>query len=62
MEKLTYTVQEVAELLSISLPKAYDLTNRQDFPTIRIGRKKIVAKKEFHEWVSAESRGEHVEQ
>lgn len=59
MEKLTYTVQEIAELIGISKPKAYELTCRQDFPAIRIGRRVVVPKEEFKTWLAAEARGEH---
>ncbi|MBU4438186.1 MAG: helix-turn-helix domain-containing protein [Firmicutes bacterium] len=59
MEKLTYTVQEIAELIGISKPKAYELTNRSDFPAIRIGRKIVIPKEEFKTWLGAEARGCH---
>ena len=34
--KTTYNVKEVATLLNICLPAAYDLCNREDFPAIRV--------------------------
>lgn len=54
-DKLVYSVAEVSQLLGISRPKAYDLTNRSDFPVIKVGRRKVVPKKEFEEWVSREA-------
>ncbi|MGV8906383.1 MAG: helix-turn-helix domain-containing protein [Acetobacterium sp.] len=59
MEKLTYNVQEIAELIGISLPKAYELTRRRDFPAIRFSRRIVIPKVEFREWLGAEARGEH---
>lgn len=32
--KTTYNVKEVATLLNICLPAAYDLCNREDFPAV----------------------------
>jgi excisionase family DNA binding protein len=59
VEKLTYTVQEVAKLIGCSLPKAYELTKVQGFPAIHLGRKIVIPKIEFKDWLSAEARGEH---
>lgn len=59
VEKLTYSVQEIADLIGISKPKAYELTYRADFPAIRIGRRVLIPKEEFKAWLSAEARGEH---
>lgn len=53
-ERLTYTVAEVAKVLGISMPTAYDLTESEGFPVIRIGRKKLVPKKELEEWLTAQ--------
>lgn len=36
MEKLTLTVKEMAEMLGISLPTAYELTEREGFPLLRV--------------------------
>jgi len=42
MEKLAYSVPELAKVLSIGRNAAYELANRADFPTIRIGERRIV--------------------
>lgn len=52
MEKLTMNVKEMAQVLGISLPKAYDLANREDFPALRLGRRIVIPKAEFKEWLS----------
>lgn len=38
----TLTVKQIAELLNISLPVAYELTKRADFPAVRVGKKRIM--------------------
>ena len=44
-EKLVYSVAEVGQLLGVSRPKVYDLTNRSDFPVVQVGRRKLIPKK-----------------
>lgn len=56
-ERLTMNVAEVAHSLGISLPKAYELANRADFPSIRMGRRVIVPKREFIAWLQAYAYG-----
>ena len=42
MDKLAYSVTEMAKVLSIGRNAAYELANRKDFyPAIRIGAKNI---------------------
>ena len=55
-EKLVYSVAEVVQLLGVSLTKVYDLTNRSDFPVVQVGRRKLIPKKEFEEWLSRETK------
>ena len=40
--KVVYTVVEAAELLSISVPSAYQAVKKQEIPVIRIGRRILV--------------------
>lgn len=42
MAKTVLNVRELAEELRISLPVAYQLVNRADFPAIRISEKRII--------------------
>lgn len=51
---LTYTVPEVAKLLKISLSKAYLLTKTEDFPSIKIGRRILIPREEFMEWMKSQ--------
>ena len=42
MKKLTFTVPEMARVLGISHPIAYELCSREDFPAVRVSSKRIV--------------------
>jgi excisionase family DNA binding protein len=51
MDKAVYNVYEVAALLGINLPKAYELTRQEGFPACRIGRRIVVPKAAFERWL-----------
>lgn len=56
IEKLVYTVPEVASLLGISRPIAYDLANRADFPAIRISQKRIIVPADaLRQWLDSKA-------
>jgi excisionase family DNA binding protein len=42
--RLTWTVEEAADLLGISRPSAYAAVNNADIPSIRVGRRLLVPK------------------
>ncbi|MGV3467361.1 MAG: helix-turn-helix domain-containing protein [Heyndrickxia sp.] len=48
------TAKEVAEILSISKAKAYDLFNLTSFPAITLGRNKRVKRDAFFEWIDSQ--------
>lgn len=52
MEKLTITVAEAAEMIGVSKPTMYRMTEQQNFPVFRAGRKKVIPIAEFKQWVS----------
>ena len=56
MEKTTMSVQELATMLGISLPKAYDLAKQTGFPVIRIGARILVPIDAFKEWLTIHSQ------
>ena len=58
MEKLTITVPEMAEMLNICLPKAYELTRIEGFPCLRIVRKVLIPLEGLKEWVNSRKQGE----
>ncbi len=55
MEKCTYNAQEIATLLGISVSKAYELLHCNSFPTLRIGKRLLVSKERFAQWMEAQS-------
>ena len=55
MEKQTISVQELANQLGISVPKAYKLTKTPGFPSIRIGTRIIIPIDEFKRWLKENS-------
>ncbi len=56
-EKLVYTVMEMKEALGISRTAAYELVNRADFPTLRIGTRIYVPVEGLREWVNRGGAG-----
>ena len=46
-------VKPLAEDLQISKAGAYNLLNSPDFPTLRIGGRKLVMKNELFEWLKS---------
>ena len=44
-------VDEVKEVLKIGRRQAYNLCNRSDFPSIRIGKSIRIPKSEFIKWL-----------
>ena len=56
MEKVTITVKEMAEVLSIGLTAAYELVNSEGFyPAFRIGRKLLINVDRLRKWVDEQS-------
>ena len=47
------TAKQLASALQISKSGAYALLNRSDFPTLRIGGRKMVMKKDLLEWLNS---------
>lgn len=56
-ENNVLTVPEAAAYLRVSKPTMYNLINRADFPKIKIGRKIIIPRVEFMNWLSREAGG-----
>lgn len=51
MEKLTYSVKELAEVLGVSVNRAYDITHIEGFPVIKIGVRKLIPKAALEQWL-----------
>lgn len=55
INKLTYTVPEMAQALGLGRNTAYDLVNRADFPAIRVGGKILVPIEALTNWLNREA-------
>ena len=51
---LTLSVPEVAAVLGISRAGAYELVHSASFPKIKIGKRILVPKDKFIEWLDAQ--------
>ena len=54
-EKSVLSVQELAQQMGISLPKAYELVKEPGFPTIRIGTRILIPTEGFQNWLRKKS-------
>lgn len=55
-DKLTINVPELAKMLGISCPTAYELAKREGFPAIRVSdRRIIIPVDKLHEWLDREA-------
>lgn len=55
MEKrkpMVYNAADIAQLLQVSKPKAYEVMSMARCPTIRLGKRMVCPIKEFEEFVS----------
>lgn len=56
-EKLTLSVEEAGKLLGVSRQIAYQLSRRADFPTLHIGRRVLVPRKQLEQWMDRQIQG-----
>jgi excisionase family DNA binding protein len=55
-ERPTLTVQEAANLIGVSAPTMYEITERADFSAlIRVGRKKLILREKFLTWLELQT-------
>ena len=54
IEKATLTVRELSELLGIGLTTAYDLIKKNQFHTIKVGRKILIPKVTVNKWLEGD--------
>lgn len=50
---LTLNAKQVAEILGVSLPKAYDIIRRKVFPALKDGNRLMIPRDRFWEWYNA---------
>lgn len=53
---MVYTVTDIKEKLGIGMNSAYKLVHRADFPSVRIGRKIVIPKDDFHKWLEKQAQ------
>lgn len=54
---LFLNAEMVAKLLGISISSSYELMQEKDFPTFKVGSRKLVEKEKFRRWVDEHSGG-----
>lgn len=55
-DKLAINVPELAKMLGVSRPVAYELTKREGFPAIRISERRIIIPVDkLNEWLAREA-------
>lgn len=58
-ERLTMTVDEAAAALGISRNLAYELVERGELPSVRLGRRLVVPKRALERLLEVEPAGGH---
>ena len=53
VERVTFTVAEAAKMLGINRIKMYEITRRADFPSIRLGRRIVIPRRAFENWLES---------
>lgn len=59
-ERLTMSIAEAAMELGVCEKTVYNLTHRQDFPTIKIGRRTRISREGLRDWVLAQQQNTEV--
>lgn len=57
VRKLAYSVKEAAEAMGISTRSMYNLINREGFPTIKVGGRRLISVELLAEWVRTQAGG-----
>ena len=56
-ERLTYTVQQVAEALGVSTDLVYDLCRRGELKSVKAGRRRLVRADSLGDWIIRHTQG-----
>ena len=54
---LYLNAETISKVLGIAISSAYELMQEKDFPTFKVGSRKLVEKEKFRRWVDEHSRG-----
>lgn len=52
---MTMCAEDVARALNISRSKAYELMHQRSFPSMQLGKRLLVARPLFEDWVTQQS-------
>lgn len=55
LQRRVYVPEDLMPLLGIGRSTAYELVNRRDFPTVRVGRKILIPRDAFERWLEAQT-------
>ena len=55
LQRRVYVTEDLMPLLGIGRSTAYELVNRRDFPTVRVGRKILIPRDAFERWLEAQT-------
>lgn len=55
--RLTLNVGEAAELLGLSKCAVYNLIHRADFPSLKVGGRRLISRELLADWVKAQAGG-----
>ena len=58
MAELTYNITEAAAALGVSRRTMYDLINREDFPTLKVGSRRLISRELLADWVRTHAGGQ----
>jgi excisionase family DNA binding protein len=53
LDRVAYTVAEVAQLLGLSRDRVYELVRCNRIPSKRLGRRIVIPRKPFERWLEA---------
>lgn len=54
---LTLSADDLSKILGISKGTCYSMFKRKDFPTIKIGKRVLVSRDRFFEWLNKNTKG-----
>lgn len=55
LDPLAVSPAECARLLGVSRPKVYDLINRRDFPSFKVGTRTLISVEGLRAWIAKQS-------
>ena len=56
LSPLAVSAAEAARLLGVSRPTLYQLLNREDFPSFRVGNRVLVSVAGLQEWIERQTK------